>query len=351
MLQIIIQSAIRPAAILDTPVILNLNLDTALGAWPPLLQVRQQVGDIIPRMTVETSAQTLLVEEMGNKTNAAAQDEETVQDTHLEVVLSLLGGEGTAVAEEIDEADGNAAIDVEDQVVLLGGGDSLDSQGVVEHFVAREIGQDVLLNQLDTEIGVVARLDTVTNTGDELVALAHAVNELTGAETSVSSTGELLGGTVESTTETGTDGEQTRDKGADQVLAGTGGDDGVHGTGHGGTVVGSEHENHLKELGGVVGQSAAEPEQSHDTTDTNLLSENVGNGHTRVQELLTTVVGDGGDEGGGLTDKAELLSPGVVERDFGDNRLGSFYPGRLTFTPSSMDPCPRATLAGSLEAS
>lgn len=272
-------------------------------------------------MTVQTSAQSLLVEVMGNQTNAASQNEQTVEDTHAEVVLGLLGGEGTAVAEEIDKADGNASIDVQDQVVLLGGGDSLDGQGVVEELVTGELGKDVLLDELDSQIGVVARLDTVTDTGNELIGLAHIIDKLTGAQTLVKSLGELVSGSVQRATKSRTNGEQTGNEGTDEVLSGTGGNDGVHGTRHGGTVIGSKHENHLKELGGVVGETTTEPQQSHDTTDTNILSEDVGDGHTGVEELLTTVIGNGRDESSRLTDETELLGPRVVNRDLGDDRL------------------------------
>lgn len=308
---------------------LHLDLDSALSAGPALTEVGEEVGDIVPRMTVETGAQSLLVEVVGNETDAATQDEETVEDTHGEVILSLLRGEGTAVAEEIDEADSNAAIDVEDQVVLLGGGDGLDGQGVVEELVAGELGKDVLLDKLDTQIGVVAGLDAVTDTGDELVGLAHAVDELAGAQVLVESLGELLGSTVEGTTEAGADGQETGNEGRDEVLAGTGGDDGVHGTRHGRTVIGSKHENHLEELGGVVGQSAAEPQKRHDTADTDVLSEDVGDGHTGVQELLATVIGNGGDEGSRLADEAKLLGPRVVDGDLGNDGLGLGNDGAL----------------------
>jgi hypothetical protein len=90
----------------------------------------------------------------------------------------------------------------------------------------------------------------------ELVLLPHAVDEVTRRETLVVCAGELLSGAVKSTTETGTNGQETRNEGRDKILAGTGGDDGIHGTGHGGTVVGSKHEDHLEELGGVVGMPA-----------------------------------------------------------------------------------------------
>lgn len=156
----------------------------------------------------------------------------------------------------------------------------------------------------------------------ELVLLPHGVDKVTGRKTLVKGLGELLGSTVKSTTETRTNGEQTGDKGADQVLAGTGGDNGVHGTRHGGTVVSGKHEDHLEELAGVVGQAAAEPQQRHDTTDSNVLFENVRDGHAGVEQLLATVVGDGGDEGSGLTDETKLLGPRVVHGDLGNSRLG-----------------------------
>lgn len=155
----------------------------------------------------------------------------------------------------------------------------------------------------------------------ELVLLPHGVDEVTGRETLVVCAGELLSGAVKSTTETRTNGQETRNESRDEILAGTSGDDGVHGTGHSGTVVGSKHEDHLEELGSVVGKTAAEPKERHDTTDTDVVLEDVGNGHAGVEELLATVVGDGGDEGSGLTDKTELLGPGVVDGDLGNSGL------------------------------
>lgn len=91
---------------------------------------------------------------MRNETDTATEHEETVEDTHTEVVFGLFGAEGTAVAEEVDEADGNAAVDVEDEVVLLGRSHGLDSNGVVEHLAAGEALLDELFDKLDTEIGV-----------------------------------------------------------------------------------------------------------------------------------------------------------------------------------------------------
>ena len=74
-------------------------------------------------------------------------------------------------------------------------------------------------------------------------------------------------------------------------------------------MVSSQHENHLKELAGVARETAAEPQKRHDTTDTNVLLEDIRDGHTSVQEFLATVIGDGGDEGSGLPDETQLLGP------------------------------------------
>jgi len=51
---------------------------------------------------------------VSNETDGAAQDEESVEHTHLQVVLRLLWRESTAVTHEIDKADGNATVDVQD---------------------------------------------------------------------------------------------------------------------------------------------------------------------------------------------------------------------------------------------
>ena len=143
------------------------DFNTTLSTWcTTLLQGRQEVGDVVPRMPVETSPQPLLVEEMGNQTDRATEHEQTVEDTHLQVVLSLLGGESTTVTDKVDKADSNATVDIEDEVVLLGCCDALDGQGVVEHLCAGEVLLDVLLDELDAEIGVVAGLDPVADTGD-----------------------------------------------------------------------------------------------------------------------------------------------------------------------------------------
>jgi hypothetical protein len=145
---------------------LQANLNTTLVTWSTAGKGRQKVRNVIPRMPVKTSPQPLLVKEMGNQTNASAKDEETVEYTHLKVVLGLLVGEGTTVADKVNEAHGNAAVDVENKVVLLRCGHRLDGKSIVEQLRAGEVLLNVLLDELDTEIGVVAGLDSVADTGD-----------------------------------------------------------------------------------------------------------------------------------------------------------------------------------------
>lgn len=75
---------------------------------------------------------------------------------HLEIILSLLRRESTAVADQVDKAHSNTTIDVEDQRVLLAGGDGLNGEGVVKELVAWEVLEDKLLHELNTKIWVVA---------------------------------------------------------------------------------------------------------------------------------------------------------------------------------------------------
>jgi hypothetical protein len=67
-------------------------------------------------VAVERSTQALLVQMVTDESDAASEDEQTVEGTNLDVLISLLGGERTTVTEEIDEADGDASIDIQDKL-------------------------------------------------------------------------------------------------------------------------------------------------------------------------------------------------------------------------------------------
>lgn len=115
-----------------------------------LAQARQQVGDIIPRMPIQASAETFLIQVMGNQTNASAQHEETVQHAHVEVIFGLLGAEGTAVAHKVHEAYSYTTVDIQDQVIFLAGSDGFDGDSVIKHLAAREALLDEFFDELDT---------------------------------------------------------------------------------------------------------------------------------------------------------------------------------------------------------
>lgn len=149
----------------SSPHLLDIDLHTTLMTRR-LPKLREQVGDIIPRMPVKPSAQPLLVKVMSNETDRATEHEQSVQDTVLEVVFCLFCAEGATVAHEIDEADSDAAVDVEDKVVFLGGCDGFDGDGVVEELGGWEVLQAELFDERHAEIWVVSRLYTVANTRD-----------------------------------------------------------------------------------------------------------------------------------------------------------------------------------------
>jgi hypothetical protein len=79
---------------------------------------------------------------------------EREEKAHLEVLSSLLSSEGARVLEEVAEENGDGTVDVEDEGVLLGGGDVLDGEGVLEHRGRGEVGEGEVLDELDTLVGV-----------------------------------------------------------------------------------------------------------------------------------------------------------------------------------------------------
>lgn len=143
-------------------------------------------------MPVQGLFEQLLIQEVPNESDRSSEDEETVEGASLEVLGRLLLGEGTRAVEEIAEGGGDASVDVEDERVLLGGGDVLDTESVVHggtgkrwerkrrrvsYYSSKPRGRtkdslggegvvNKVLEELDSEIGVGLGLDLVTDTGD-----------------------------------------------------------------------------------------------------------------------------------------------------------------------------------------
>ena len=138
-----------------TPV-LHTHLHSAFVARFTLPKAGKQIGDIVPRMPIQASPQALLIKVMCNQTNASAQHEQTVQDTHAEVVFRLFLAECATVAEKVNEADGDTSVHIENQIVFLRGGDRFHSNGVIEHLALGEVGLYKVLDKFYPEIGVVA---------------------------------------------------------------------------------------------------------------------------------------------------------------------------------------------------
>jgi hypothetical protein len=134
-------------------------------------------------MTVEWCTETLLVEVVSDEPNATTKHEQAIQRANLDVLIGLFRCECTTVAQEVDKADRNAAVNVENQLqkgmsdqlhdervetygIFLGSGHLLDSEGIVQEGVAREVLLDILLDELNTKIRVVHTLDLVSNSAD-----------------------------------------------------------------------------------------------------------------------------------------------------------------------------------------
>ena len=64
-----------------------------------------------------------------NETNAVTEDKQPVERPDLDVLVRVFGGEGATVPEEIDKADRDAAVDVENELWLT---KSVKPEGVVK---------------------------------------------------------------------------------------------------------------------------------------------------------------------------------------------------------------------------
>jgi hypothetical protein len=67
-------------------------------------------------MTVQRCTQPLLVEVVTDETDASSEHEQPVQRTDLDVLVRFFGRKGTRVTKEVDEANGDTAIDVENEL-------------------------------------------------------------------------------------------------------------------------------------------------------------------------------------------------------------------------------------------
>ncbi len=146
--------------------LLQANLHTPFISRCSLRQVGQKVSNIIPRMPIQASPQSLLIQIMRNQSNTPTQHEQPVQHAHIQVIFSFLRAESATVTHEIDEADSDAAVDVEDQVVFFGGGDGFNGDGVLEHFAAGKAFLHEFFDEFDAQVGVIAGFYFVADSRD-----------------------------------------------------------------------------------------------------------------------------------------------------------------------------------------
>jgi hypothetical protein len=70
-------------------------------------------------MAVERCSESLLVEMVTNETDATTENEETIQRANLNVLVRLFPSERSTVPEEVNEADCDATIDVENELDII----------------------------------------------------------------------------------------------------------------------------------------------------------------------------------------------------------------------------------------
>uniref|UniRef100_A0A182XTQ1 Uncharacterized protein n=1 Tax=Anopheles quadriannulatus TaxID=34691 RepID=A0A182XTQ1_ANOQN len=79
-------------------------------------------------------------------------------------------------------------------------------------------------------------------------------------------------------------------------------------------MVSRDHQAHFEEFAHIRWQTALEPKQRHNATDSYVLLQHIADRHTGVKQLLPSLVTDGRHERGRLTDQTKLASPRVIHR-------------------------------------
>mmetsp|Transcript_89830 Transcript_89830/g.249790 ORF Transcript_89830/g.249790 Transcript_89830/m.249790 type:complete len:306 (-) Transcript_89830:296-1213(-) len=276
----------------------------AIRAGLALSRELLDVGDVVPRVPVQRLLEAELVEVVADEADGAPEDEEPVQRPEGHELVALLAGESAAGADHVHEGHRDAAVHVQDEVRALASGELLHREGKVEDRGGLEVLLRELLDDDDALVRVRQGLHPVADAHDELVGLLHLVDELLGADAAVVRLGEHLRGVVQGTAEPRPDGEQPAAERRHEVLPRPGADDGVVGAADGGPVVRRDHQDHLDELRASRGELPAEPEQRDHAADAQIPVEDIRDRDAAVLELLTTIVGDGGDEVRGLADHA-----------------------------------------------
>lgn len=140
------------SAVQDKPSPLEIDLHSTLVTWSTVRarQLWQQIGDVVPRMSIKTCSKTFLIQVVSDEANASAEYEKSVENTHLKIIFGLFRAKGATVAHEIDETDSHTAIDVEDQVVLFASSDRLYGNRIVEHLAAWETLLDEFFDKFYT---------------------------------------------------------------------------------------------------------------------------------------------------------------------------------------------------------
>ena len=113
----------------------------------------------------------------------------------------ILLGEFVTLTEQVDESDGNGAIDVQNEIGSLGRCHLLHFKRVVEQRMFRKVLSDEFFDDCDSGIGILDGLNAVADPHDVLVLLLHVINEVSRAQIGVESGGKLFGGIVQGPSE------------------------------------------------------------------------------------------------------------------------------------------------------
>merc|ERR1719234_504324 len=161
-----------------------------------LVHLWQDVADVIPRVPVQPLLEPLLIEEVADEPDATSEHKHSIQRAGLDVRLCLILGEEPTLSQQINKANSNAAVHVEDEIWLLLSGDLFHLLGIVKQRGAGEVLLGKLCHQGHSLVRVVQALDAMPNAHYKTALLLSVVDKVHGNGAGVKSVSEHPSGFI-----------------------------------------------------------------------------------------------------------------------------------------------------------
>jgi len=139
-------------------------------------------------MAVERLLEAVLIKVVANETTRPTKDKETIEAATFDDFIRFRLAPCSTATNHVDKDNSDATINIENEVRFLLRRELLDSKGIIQNSVVREVILGELLDDFNALIWVGEGLDTMSNAHDQLSLLFHLGNEILWCEARVDCT-------------------------------------------------------------------------------------------------------------------------------------------------------------------